>query len=520
MHDILQQFLDYGRGMWHRRWIGLAAAWLAAIVGVAVVYRMPDKYEASARVYVDTDSLVRPLISGLAIQPSMDQQVALISRKLISRPNVEKVVRMADLDLSVKTGYAREELVDNVMRTIQFAGGPATNLYGIAYRDVTPERARKVVQSLLTIFVESSLGDKRQDSRGALKFVDEQIKRYEEHLQASEDRLKEFKLKYMGTAGRDGQDYFGKLAALRAAIDSSKLEMEAAQESRDAYKRELAGETPTFMPEPSDPQVQAALPELDGRIAGLRRHQDDLLLKYTDAHPDVIASKRLIEQLEEQRNAELEARRKANIGGVRPQGPAPERNPMFQQLRLSLAEAEANVASTRSKLANYQNQYQQWKAQVQLVPEVEKEFTQLNRDYEIQKRTYEALLSRREQGAMGIEVQDAGGAQFRVIDPPRVSSQPVAPNRPALLGAVVAASVLAGLAVSLLASQIIPIFHDARALRKVTGRPLLGMVSMLPSPGMVRQKRRDIYWFASGLAAWLAAFAGVFAFALLFGRLA
>ena len=252
MHDILQQFLDYGRGMWHRRWIGLAAAWLAAIVGVAVVYRMPDKYEASARVYVDTDSLVRPLISGLAIQPSMDQQVALISRTLISRPNVEKVVRMADLDLSVKTGYAREELVDNVMRTIQFAGGPATNLYGIAYRDVTPERARKVVQSLLTIFVESSLGDKRQDSRGALKFVDEQIKRYEEHLQASEDRLKEFKLKYMGTAGRDGQDYFGKLAALRAAIDSSKLEMEAAQESRDAYKRELAGETPTFMPEPSD----------------------------------------------------------------------------------------------------------------------------------------------------------------------------------------------------------------------------------------------------------------------------
>jgi hypothetical protein len=193
---------------------------------------------------------------------------------------------------------------------------------------------------------------------------------------------------------------------------------------------------------------------------------------------------------------------------------------MFQQLRLSLAEAEANVASTRSKLANYQNQYQQWKAQVQLVPEVEKEFTQLNRDYEIQKRTYEALLSRREQGAMGIEVQDAGGAQFRVIDPPRVSSQPVAPNRPGLLVAVVAASVLAGLAVSFLASQIMPIFHDARALRKVTGRPLLGMVSMLPSPGMVRRKRRDIYWFASGIAAWLAAFAGVFAFALLFGRLA
>ena len=90
MQEILQLLLSYLRGMWHRRWIGLAAAWLAAIVGIAVVYRIPEKYEASARVYVDTESLLSPLLAGLAIQPNMDQRVALISRTLISRPNVEK----------------------------------------------------------------------------------------------------------------------------------------------------------------------------------------------------------------------------------------------------------------------------------------------------------------------------------------------------------------------------------------------------------------------------------------------
>ena len=72
----------------------------SAIVGMAVVYRIPEKYEASARVYVDTQSLLRPVMAGLAIQPNLDQQVALISRTLISRPNVEKLVRMADLDLA------------------------------------------------------------------------------------------------------------------------------------------------------------------------------------------------------------------------------------------------------------------------------------------------------------------------------------------------------------------------------------------------------------------------------------
>jgi uncharacterized protein involved in exopolysaccharide biosynthesis len=195
-----------------------------------------------------------------------------------------------------------------------------------------------------------------------------------------------------------------------------------------------------------------------------------------------------------------------------------ERNPMFQQLRLSLAEAEATVASARAKVAGYENQYRQLKAQAQLVPQVEAEFSQLNRDYEIQKKTYETLLARREAGVMGADVQDAGGAQFRVIDPPRVSPQPVAPNRIGLLGVVVAAAIGAGLFASLVASQVMPIFHDARTLREVSKRPLLGMVSMLPTAAFTRLRRINAYLFAGGIGALVAAFAGVFAFAMLFGR--
>src|SRR6266576_5178201 len=122
MNDLYRELLDHLRGMWHRRWIGLAVAWLAVVIGIAVVYRIPERYEASARVYVDTESLLRPMLAGLVIQPNMDQQVALMSRTLLSRPNIEKLIRMADLDLSVKPGAARDELIDNVMKTIQLGG--------------------------------------------------------------------------------------------------------------------------------------------------------------------------------------------------------------------------------------------------------------------------------------------------------------------------------------------------------------------------------------------------------------
>jgi len=515
MEEIIQQILGYLRGMWHRRWFGLAAAWLVALVSVIAIYRIPEKYEASARVYVDTESLLGPLLSGLAIRPNVEQQVALISRTLISRPNIEKLIRMADLDLGVRSGRQQEELMDDVMRNIGLSGG-ANNLYVISYRDPNPDLTKRVVQSLLTIFVESSLGEKRADSRSAVKFIDQQIKRYENNLQAAENRLKAFKLKNMGVAGRDGQDYFGRLAQVRGQIESAKLEMEAAQQARDAYKKELAGETPTFMPE-MEAAAEESLPELDARISALNRSQDELMLRYTDSHPDVQANKRLIEQLEQQKKTALEARRQANPSG-RPRSTPPERNPMFQQLRLSLAEAEARVASARAKLGGYESQFRALLGQAKLVPEVEEEYMQLNRDYEVQKRTYEALLTRREAGEMGIEVQDVGGAQFRVIDPPRVSTQPVAPNRIGLLAMALVGSLVAGLFVSLAVSQLMPIFHDSRTLREVSKRPILGMVSMLPSEALKRLKRRKALLFAGGVGSLLGAFAGVFAFALVVGR--
>ena len=143
MDELIHQILTRLRGMWHRRWIGLAAAWIAAIVGVGVALRIPDRYEASARVYVDTQTLLRPLLEGVSIQPNLDQQVVLMSRTLISRPNVEKLVRMADLDLAAKSNAARDELIDTVMKGLQLSGNASTNIYVISYRDAESRAGEK-----------------------------------------------------------------------------------------------------------------------------------------------------------------------------------------------------------------------------------------------------------------------------------------------------------------------------------------------------------------------------------------
>ena len=525
MDKLIQRVLIHLRSMWHRRWIGLAVAWIAAIVAVSSAFRVPERYEATARVFVDTQSLLRPLMAGLSIQPNLDQQVALISRTLISRPNVEKLVRMADLDLPGKSRTGGDDLVDSVTRNIQLVGNATTNLYVILYRDTNPDQAKKVVESLVAIFVESSLGGKREDSQSAVRFVDEQIKRYEVSLKAAEDRLKEFRLKYLGITGTGTRDYFTRLSTLNDAIAATQLQLRAAEESRDAYKRELAGEEPVLMPQTGTSTAPSALSSpVDARLAVLRSDLDLLRRRFTDDHPDVVGTKRIIDQLEEQRRQDVDVQNKATAAAVAAGGQAPvsaaDRNPVFQQLKFALANAEANVASLRATVASYENQAARLKSSARLVPEVDAELAQLNRDYDIQKRTYEALLSRRESAAMGEGVVDAGGTRLRVIDPPRVSPNPVAPTRMMLLGAALVVSLLAGLAASFGAAQLMPTFHDARSLAEIAKRPVLGMVTMFPTDTVRRVLRWDRILFAAGAGGLVASFAAIGAFSVLMTRAA
>lgn len=539
MDQLIEKAKRILEEMWHRRWFGLIAAWIAALIGVAVAYRMPERYEASARVFVDTKSILGPLLRGLAVQPDVNQQVAMVSRTLISRPNVEKVIRMADLDLNVRNDGQREQLVDRTMSSISLLSARGgENLYTISYRDPDPDKARRVVQSMLTIFVESSVGDERQDSRSAVRFLDEQIKGYEKALQAAEKRLKEFKLRNLGFTERAGSgDFFDRLSAIQNQINAAKLELSAAEQARDSYKKEVAAQASgatarqdaesqtASVPGGDDELVPEVVPEFDGRIAKLKGDLDDLSRRYTENHPDVRAAKRLLLDLDAQRKtllavrrkaAEEERRKAAEAGGVAPGPTAPD--PVAQQLRVALAEAEGQVAAARGKVSGLEGQYAQLKARATMVPEIENEFLQLNRDYDVHRRTYEGLLSRREQALIGTGAQDSGAAQFRVIDPPRVNPSPVAPNRLQMLGIALLVSIALGLAASFVASQLAPTFHNAATLRDTIRRPVLGMVSMLPDPRIRSARRKRNLLFAGGTGGLLAFFAGMAGIAMLLWR--
>ncbi len=509
MEELIRQVVKALREIWRRRWLGLGAAWIVAVIGIIAILRLPDKYEASARVYVDTESVLKPLMSGLTIQPDVAQRVSILSRTLISRPNIEKLIRMTDLDHTVKSDKDRDQLIDDLSKTLVIGADRTPNLYTISFRDPIPERARKTVQSLLSIFVESGLGDKRKDSETAKDFIDRQIREYEQKLLEAENRLKEFRLKNMAILS-GGKDYFGKMEALTEDILRSRLELREAEQSREALKREIADQDTMDDSNAVDEMaaIDIQVPEMDARIQPLKQQLDEMLRRFTERHPDVITTKRLIAQLEEEKTKEIEARAKAakaTPGGKRA-------NPLVQQLRVALAEAEGNVAALRARASEYESRYNALRAAANTVPEVESEAAQLNRDYDVIRSKYAELAQRREQASMTGELEEAGTmASFRVIDPPRVSQKPVAPNRLLMLPMIFLVALAAGAAVSFLISQVLPTFHDSRHLREIAKRPVLGTISMLETNFMKRGRRRQLYLFFGGLGGLAASFVMVIA---------
>jgi polysaccharide chain length determinant protein (PEP-CTERM system associated) len=503
MDEILGQVISVLRGMWRRRWIGLAVAWVAAIAGAAVVQQVPERFEAGSRIYVDTQSVLKPLLSGLAVQPDVTQQVSMLARTLITRPNVEKLIRSADLSITVKNEREHDALIDLLTREIKLTGGGRENLFNVTYRDTDPGRAQRVVQSLTTMFVDSGLGGKRRDTEAAEQFIDEQIKSYEKKLEEAENRLKEFKLRNLNYTTGSGKDFFAQIAAINEELAKARLELRSAEQSRDALKRELAGEEPVLLVEPS--AAASAVPEIDARLDGARKQLDELLRRFTEEHPDVAASRRLIAQLETQRRQELEARKRE--AGASAKGLATATNPVFQRIKIALAEAEANVAALRGRTVELEGRAAQLRASANRVPQVEAELVQLNRDYEIMRKQYDSLVVRRESAAISRDVNATTQlANFRIIDPPRVSPTPVFPNHAALAPLVLLAALGLGAFTSFALSHLFPTIDTARVLREIGRRPVLGIVSLWPDPAAVGRKRLANFAFGMAFSAMLVVF--------------
>lgn len=527
MNEVYAKFVSSLISIWRRRWYVIAISWFLCGVGWTFVASMPDNYESRARVYVDMDTMLGPLMRGLAVQTNLFQQIDIMHRTLLSRPNLEKVILMTDLDLSVHTDEARETLIESLRRRIRLRQ-QRNNLFTVAFTDTDPAMTKRVVQAVLQIFVEGNLGASRKDMASARRFLDDQIRDYERQLAQAEGRLADFKRKNMGFLPGGG-NYYSKMQGMQARIVKTEGLIGEAVGVRDELRRQLENVPEFHEVESTDNMLAGAFagpgtgPASDAqvRILEIENAIDELLTRYTRRHPDVVAAQRRLDALKKQLDRENSAPaptqdlafgRPSAAGDAGAAGPRRTLipNPVHEQIKLQIVQQEATAAALKRRLITEREEVDKWYQMAGLVPKVEAELKRLDRDYEIVKKNYEQLRARKESAKLAHDLETkAQKVQFRIIDPPKVPIKPSGPNRPLFLSIVLLAGLAGGIGFAFMLVQINATFSNVQELKAKFTLPILGSISAIMSKRERRRRTREHTGFAFVAVSLIIAFGGL-----------
>ena len=524
MRHHLDHILGEISGAWRFRWLGMIAACAVALAGWGLVFALPDRYAADARIFVDTRTALRPALQGLTTDQSVDAQINYVRQSLLEGPQLEQIAKETGvLDASVADERDRakvlEKLSARIALTVNNAGNQgderstAGTIYSFHYTDVNRERALRVVKTLLRTFVEQTLGGKREGSEHAQQFLGAQIKDYEQRLKVAEDRLAAFKKQNVGLMPSEQGGYFAQLQNEVDAGKKAETDLSIALSRRDELAKQLHG----------DEAISAsgvAVPIMGGRgmssgsdtmsrIQEAQAKLDEMLMKYTDRHPDVIAARATLDELKKRRALELDSLRHGDAAAVAASGAG--NNPVYQTILLEINKQDVEIAALRRQLGQHQATVAELRQRLNSAPQVEAEYQQLNRDYDVNKAQYTALAESYQKARLGERADNAGSVRFEVVLPPTAPIVPASPKRLALLAAVWLAALGAGIAVAYAMNLLNPVVGSLRVVNELTPFPVLGVVGAAFPSREQREFRGDVWRFSAATAAFMAAFAVVLA---------
>jgi polysaccharide chain length determinant protein (PEP-CTERM system associated) len=523
MTPTLDHAFDEVRGAWRFRWIAFAVAIVVAVIGWTIVFALPDRYAADARVFVDTRTALKPALQGLTTDQNVDAQINYVRQSLLEGPQLEKIARETGVLPDATTdprerGRILDRFSDRITLTVINAGNQgderstAGTIYDFHYVDVSRDRSLRVVDTLLNAFVQETLGGKREGSENAQKFLETQIKDYEQRLSAAEDKLATFKKKNVGLMPSDQGGYFVQLQKEVDAAKKAETDLSIAMSRREELAKQLRSDSVVSTTGSSTtPGVrgQGGGSDTLSRIQETQAKLDELLLKYTDKHPDVIATRATLDELKKRRVTELESLRRGDANAVASSGAG--NNPVYQSMQLELNKVDVEIAALRRELAQHQDSVAELRQRLNSAPQVEAEYQQLNRDYDVNKAQYTALLESYQKARLGERADNAGSVRFEVALPPTAPVVPVWPKRTLWLAEIWLASLAIGAGVAYGLHTLRPIISSARAIHKLTDFPVLGVVSA----AFPRRERKEFWRHLLGFSVATSCLLVLFAIVLL-----
>ncbi|MGE3275508.1 MAG: Wzz/FepE/Etk N-terminal domain-containing protein [Vicinamibacterales bacterium] len=464
--------LDYLSMIRRRAWWFIVPLAAAVVAGVIALQLLPQTFESTATVGVSAPSVSPSLLSQSSVLDNEDRLWAL-SQQLLSRHVLERVVT----DENLWPGRPMADRVSALKSAIELrvpdplAGTNSRRLdaFVLSYRSDTPERAQRVADRLVNLFVAENARARRVHAENTSAFLASELDEKQARLDEIEGRLRQAKEAYAGSLPGQTDANLQTLTGLRGQLEANAASLRAQQDRLSMVERQISA-----MEEGSGlDATAAAVPDGSpaSRVLELEEQLANARTRYTEKHPEVV---RLRQELEAARGEVT-----PSAGGAAPDRRAQlMRNPSYRQLladrdqlRLSVRELERAATGTRRQIGDYQ-------ARVDAAPMVEQRLASVQREYDRAEAEYDDIAAKLDSARLAESVaRDQGGEQFTVLYPASMPAAPVSPVAWRVLLIALVAGVFLGGTAALGREYLDRSVHTTHDLADEFDVPVLGEVT-------------------------------------------
>jgi polysaccharide chain length determinant protein (PEP-CTERM system associated) len=467
---------DYVEILLRRIWYIIIPTVVIFIGAIIYAYHAPKEYRATTLILVTPQKIPEAFVRA-TVTSTIGERLQSISQEIMSRTRLEQIISELKLyQEEIKSG-SLEGVVELMRKNIKVEIKGNEGYFTISYIGKDPKIITTVTNKLASLFIEENLKLREQQAQGTSEFLSTELQATKAKLEEQEKMITHFKRQFMGELPeqRDANlrvleqlqlQYQRVSDSLRAAQDRklfiqkqlSDLELAMASEDSAKGKSSLTGK------KKSSQEIQ---------LEQLRDQLSDLQIKYTEKYPDILIVKKKIAELE----VEIEKARLEKERGLKEEGKGFSIDPRYNEIKDRLITTEKEIERLKEEDARVKAQMTKYGERVEKTFARELEITNLTRDYQNAKETYQSLLrkSQEAQQAENLERRQKG-EQFKIIDPARIPGKPFKPDIPKILLIGLLLGMGCGFGMAFLREQMDRSFRDAEDLEATFGLKVLANI--------------------------------------------
>ena len=458
-------------GAWRRRYALVTPILVLPLVGLLVANMNAKYYTAHTSLLIQETANMNPFMQDFAVSAMLKERIATIRTLLHSRHILAKVAEQQGLIDADTDSDQIDRVVARLSASLKVSM-PGKDLIRIDYRSDSAKNMKQTLESVSEHFIEQLLAPERSSMRGSTEFLEQQLEQRRADLEQAEQRLAEFKDRYVTDLPELHSINISRFTQLKQQLAEKQAAMAGASKSLGGLDAQLSKTNPVVG------RLEEQIIRLNGDLALLRA-------RYTDKHSKVQAVLRKLRSLEAERQNIL-ASNPQNLdtsklwqiaNNVETIDGDPKRQPLLISQLESLQSSRNNVQGLEEEIKSLQSMIAELETQLSGYGDLERTLIKLERDLDVKRELYDELLKRYEMaritGSLSLFEQTS---RVKVIDKPYTPTS--ASNFPALIYVVAgfAGGIFLGIGLAIVLEFLDTSVRYRSELEQITGTAVFGRI--------------------------------------------